>query len=161
MPPVDSPELAPDAARVLRQFRQIFNAVKTHFQQMEKRAGMGGAQLWALHLIQANPDMGVNALAEAMDIHQSTASNLVRTLVQQQCVAVIKREDDARKVRLRILPAGLKAVRRAPAPLTGVLPQALSSLDPRTLARLEKDLDVLLRRLDIDDKAARIPLANL
>jgi DNA-binding MarR family transcriptional regulator len=158
---VESPELAPDAARVLRQFRQIFNAVKTHFQQMEKRAGMGGAQLWALHLIQASPDMGVNALAEAMDIHQSTASNLVRTLVQQQCVEVIKREDDARKVRLRILPAGLKAVRRAPAPLAGVLPQALSSLDPRTLARLEKDLDALLRRLDIDDKAARIPLANL
>ena len=36
------------AARVLQQFRQIFNAVKTHFQQVEKKVGVGGAQVWAL-----------------------------------------------------------------------------------------------------------------
>jgi DNA-binding MarR family transcriptional regulator len=69
------------AARVLRQFRQIFNAVKTHFQQVEKIVGLGGAQVWALSVIRDAPDIGVCSLAQAMNIHQSTASNLVKTLV--------------------------------------------------------------------------------
>jgi hypothetical protein len=66
------------ATRVLRRFRLIFNAVKTHFQQVERHAGIGGAQLWALACVRAEPGIGVSALARAMDIHPSTASNLVR-----------------------------------------------------------------------------------
>ena len=67
--------------RVLRRFRLVFNAVKTHFQQVEKKAGVGGAQLWALSVIHAHPGIGVNSLAAFMDVHQTTASNLVKALV--------------------------------------------------------------------------------
>jgi len=31
---------APGAARVLRQFRLVFNVIKTHFQQVEKKVGI-------------------------------------------------------------------------------------------------------------------------
>ena len=31
------------AARVLRRFRLVFNAVKAHFQQVERTAGIGGS----------------------------------------------------------------------------------------------------------------------
>ena len=51
------------AAQVLRRFRLVFNAVKSHFQQVEKRAGIGGAQLWALSVIGAAPDIGMGGLA--------------------------------------------------------------------------------------------------
>jgi len=34
---------APSSTRVLRQFRVVFNAVKTHFRQVEREAGVGGA----------------------------------------------------------------------------------------------------------------------
>ncbi|HEX7688461.1 MAG TPA: helix-turn-helix domain-containing protein, partial [Burkholderiaceae bacterium] len=78
------------AVRVLRQFRQVFNAVKTHFQQVEKSVGMGGAQVWALSLVRDRPGLGVRALAEAMAVHQSTASNLVRGLVERELVATTK-----------------------------------------------------------------------
>jgi len=50
------------AAGVLRQFRQIFNAVKTHFQQVEKKVGLGGAQVWALNVIRDAPDIGMGNL---------------------------------------------------------------------------------------------------
>jgi DNA-binding MarR family transcriptional regulator len=79
----------PDAAtRVLRQFRQVFNAVKSHFRQVEKAAGIGGAQLWALSVVALQPGIGVNALARAMDIQQTTASNLVRALAGSGMLAV-------------------------------------------------------------------------
>lgn len=59
------------AARVLRQFRVVFNAVRTHFRAVEKQAGVAGAQLWALSVAGQRPGLGVSELARAMDIHQS------------------------------------------------------------------------------------------
>lgn len=148
------------AARVLRRFRLVFNAVRTHFQQVEKQTGIGGAQLWALSLIGSRKDIGVNDLARAMDVHQSTASNLVRTLVERELVVAAKEGPDRRTVQLRILPAGQALLEKAPGPYAGVLPQALASLDTDTLARLNTDLGKLITALDADERAANIPLGQ-
>jgi DNA-binding MarR family transcriptional regulator len=149
------------AARVLRRFRLVFNAVKTHFQQTEKRAGVGGAQIWALSVIRAERGIGVSGLARAMDIHQTTASNLVRALVGAGMVMAEKNGPDRRAVQLRILPAGTQVLRKARGPFAGVLPEALARLDPRTLQRLDEDLAVLISALDADERAAGIPLAQM
>ena len=101
-------------ARVLRQFRVVINSVKTHFRQVEKMAGVGGAQLWALSVIQSNPGLGMNELAQAMDIHQSTASNLVKMLAAQEMVEAAKTGTDRRAVALHILPAGASVLKRRP-----------------------------------------------
>ena len=147
-------------SRVLRRFRLVFNAVKTHFREVEKKAGVAGAQLWALSVIRDRPGVGMNELARAMDVHQSTASNLVRSLVDQDLVIAGKNGDDRRTVQLRILPAGTRVLRRAPGPFAGVLPAALAAMDPKALARLEKDLDVLIVALGVDQRGARIPLGQ-
>lgn len=152
---------AASAARVLRQFRQVFNAVKTHFQQVEKKTGVGGAQLWALSIISSNPGIGVNALAEAMDVHQSTASNLVKTLGEREYVTVSKAAHDRRIAQLAILPMGTRLLKKAPGPFTGVLPEALAQLNPAMLARLEADLGELLALLSPDERAANTPLGQV
>jgi DNA-binding MarR family transcriptional regulator len=144
------------AGRVLRRFRVVFNAVKTHFREVEKQAGVAGAQLWALSVIRERPGLGVTELARAMDVHQSTASNLVRTLLEQELVGAKKDGTDRRTVQLRVLPAGARALRRAPGPFAGVLPTALASLDPSTLARLDKDLAKLVAALGADERGARV-----
>jgi len=149
------------AQRVLRQFRVVFNGVKTHFQQTERRAGLGGAQVWALSVIRDRPDIGVNELARALDVKQPTASNLVRSLVEQALVEAQRHEQDRRAVRLRVTPAGRKVLRKAPGPFTGVLPEALRALDARTLQRLERDLEALIAVLGADERAARTPLSQM
>ena len=147
--------------RVLRRFRLIFNAVKTHFQQVERHAGVGGAQLWALSVIQASPGIGVKGLAMAMDIHQTTASNLVKALVLAQMIAAEKNGPDRRAVQLRVLRAGAHVLRKAPGPFSGVLPEALATLDTATLNRLDGDLALLIGALQADERAAGIPLAQM
>ena len=149
------------AMRVLRRFRLVFNAVKTHFRQVEKEAGIGGAQLWALSVVRSNPGIGMNDLARAMDVHQTTASNLVKSLVEREMIVVAKNGTDRRAVTLRILPNGTKVLRKAPGPFAGVLPEALASLDARTLSRLERDLGKLIAALEVDERAAGIPLGQL
>ena len=152
--------IAPEA-RVLRQFRLVFNAVKTHFQQVEKKAGVGGAQLWALSVIRAHPGIGVTSLAAFMDVHQTTASNLVKALVTADMIAAEKNALDRRAVQLRILPAGAQVLRKAPGPFAGVLPEALATLDAKTLERIDHDLTLLIAALHADERAAGIPLAQM
>ena len=151
----------PAATRVLRRFRMVFNAVKTHFQQVEKTAGVGGAQLWALSVVHDEPGIGVGALARAMDVHQTTASNLVRALVEQGLVDSQRSGSDRRASQLHVTRAGARLLARAPGPFAGVLPQALARLDPQTLERLDADLVALLQLLEADRRAARIPLAEM
>lgn len=148
------------AARALRQFRIVFNAVKVHFREVEKKAGVGGAQLWALSVIHGSPGIGVNDLAKAMDVHQSTASNLVRTLTELALITAERAGSDRRAVQLSALPAGVKVLRRAPGPFTGVLPEALAALDEKTLARLNTDLGKLISVLGVDEQDGGVPLGQ-
>jgi len=154
-------DLSAPEVRVLRRFRLVFNAVKTHFKQVEKKAGVGGAQLWALSVIRAHPGIGVNSLAAFMDIHQTTASNLVKALVTADMIEAEKSAPDRRAVHLRILPAGARVLRKAPGPFAGVLPDALAALDAKTLERMDHDLALLIAALHADERAAGIPLAQM
>lgn len=159
---LSNPDVEDEAAiRVLRQFRQIFNAVKTHFQRVEKKVGLGGAQLWALGVIRDRPDIGMGELGKALNIHQSTASNLVKSLVERDLVVAAKTGSDRRAVSLRLLPEGAKLLKRSPGPFTGVLPEALAALDAESLERLEADLARLIDVLHADERGGNIPLGNL
>ena len=155
------PHVTASETQVLRQFRSVFNAVKTHFQQVEKQAGIGGAKVWALSTIDAQPGIGMNGLAAALDIHQTTASNLIKDLLQLELVRAEKNAPDRRAVQLFVLPKARRVLKKAPGPFAGVLPKALAALDAPTLMRLEQDLGRLLALLQTDDKAAKTPLAEL
>ena len=135
--------------------------MKTHFQQVEKEVGVGGAQVWALSIIQAQPDIGIGHLALAMDIHQTTASNLVRAMVASGLVVASRDGQDRRARQLRVTAAGVQVLGKAPQPFAGVLPRALAALDEATLTRLDHDLATLLEQLQADERAARIPLAQM
>ena len=147
--------------QVLRRFRIVFNAVRTHFRDMEKQVGLGGAQVWALSIIQANPQIGMGGIAQEMDIHQSTASNLTKALHKKGLIQMIKATGDRRNVCLSILPAGEALLLKVSGPFEGVLPVALGRLQSATLTRLDQDLNELISLLKADESAAEIPLANI
>jgi DNA-binding MarR family transcriptional regulator len=156
----DAVQEAAPSTRVLRQFRIVFNSVKTHFRQVEREAGVGGAQLWALSVIASRPGIGVTELSRELDIHQSTASNLIKSLTERGLVTAAREGMDRRSVALRIAAAGEAVLSSAPMPFAGVLPDALSSLDPVTLERLEQDLSKLIALLEADESGAKVLLAQ-
>ena len=157
----DTPLPTVTNAQVLRRFRVVFNTVRGHFQQVEKQAGVGGAQVWALSVIRDQPGIGMGGLAKSMDIHQSTASNLVKALQKKEMLSMTKAVVDRRNVELTILPAGLAVLAKVTGPFEGVLPEALGQLPPETLARMDRDLSELIQLLKADEKAGGIPLGQL
>ncbi|MBI5278065.1 MAG: winged helix-turn-helix transcriptional regulator [Burkholderiales bacterium] len=156
----DEISMSPQAVRVLRQFRVVFNSVRKHFRATEQKVGISGAHVWALSVVDEHPGIGVGDLARAMDVHQSTASNLVRALVAQGLLATEKDPADRRAVRLAIPAKGKRVLRSAPSPYEGVLPEALQDLKPATLKRLERDLGELIAVLDPEQSGAQIPLGR-
>jgi DNA-binding MarR family transcriptional regulator len=156
----DESSMTPEAMRVLRQFRVVFNSVRKHFRATEKKAGISGAHVWALSEVHAHPQISVGDLARAMDVHQSTASNLVRLLLSEDLIAATKHPADKRAVQLTISDKGKRVLRLAPNPYEGVLPEALQGLKPATLKRLERDLAELIAVLDPKQSGAQVPLGR-
>lgn len=153
-------DLTPQAASVLRQFRVIFNSVRKHFRAIESKVHLSGAHVWALGIIAEHPGIRVNDLAAAMQVHQSTASNLVRKMTADQLVVAERGETDRRHVHLFVSTLGRRLLDKAPLPYSGVLPDALNALDERTLARLRKDLSELISILSPQEDGAAIPLGQ-
>jgi DNA-binding MarR family transcriptional regulator len=139
---------------VLEQFRIIFRSIKRHYQSVEQRAGVSGAQLWALSQVASRPGMQVGELARALAIHQSTASNLLRGLEELALVSRVRQGADQRTVQLVTTAKGRAVLKRAPQPLIGVLQQALSELSARDLERLHRELGHLVAWLKRQGAAA-------
>src|SRR5256886_299827 len=121
---------------VLEQFRVIVKSIRRHYQNVERRAGVTGAQLWALAQIAEQPGGEVGELARALAVHQSTASNLVRELEARGLVSRERRGRDLRHVQLYPSKKGFGLLKAAPRPLIGVLQQALSELPAAPLGAL-------------------------
>jgi DNA-binding MarR family transcriptional regulator len=149
------------AISVLGQFRLIFRSAKKHFQWVQERTGVSGAQLWALSEVHRHPGIRVTELARAMGVHQSTASNLIDPLERRGLVQRDRSSRDQRVVHLSLTRSGRETVARAPLPLEGVLPDALSSLGHADLVELQRRLDKLTGLMKVRERGAkRIPLAD-
>jgi len=144
---------------VLRQLRLVFHTFKAHFRQVERDARVSGAQLWALSVVNERPGIRLGELAAALDIRQSTASNLTKPLIEGGFITATRQDNDRRIVELRLTQLGRTVVRKAPPPQNGVLPNALGKLSGDALTRLEQDLDELIAVLGSGNKrGAQIPL---
>src|SRR5437762_5251399 len=137
---------------VLEQFRVIVKSIRRHYQDVERRAGLKGAQLWALARVAESPGAKVGDLARALAIHQSTASNLLRALEAQRLVTRQRQRRDQREVLLFVSKKGLRLLKGAPRPLIGVLQQALSELPAARLHALHAELAHVIALMKVRSK---------
>jgi len=161
-PPARQADRRGKMLEVLGLFRVVFKSIRKHYQSVERRTGVRGAQLWALAQVAEKPGLRVGDLARSLAIHQSTASNLLRDLVAAELVIRKRTREDRRTVRLHATNQGLDVLRRAPRPLIGVLQQALADLPGASLTALHRHLDRLILAMRAADRSARgTPLSEL
>ena len=160
-PPATPPRLPPTLA-VLQQFRELFRLSQQHFQRIESRCGVSGAQLWALSELSAAPGQTVSQLARKMSIHLSTSSNLLDKLETQGFARRERGSADQRIVRVYPTAAGQQVLKKGPRPAEGVIPDALARMPAHALQSLQRDLGQLLDLASVrNPKAALKPLAEL
>jgi DNA-binding MarR family transcriptional regulator len=153
---------SPLATETLKQFRIIIGAVRHHFRSVEEACGISGAQVWILSAIADTPGITVSLLSKTLSVHVSTASNMLDKLDKAGLVERLRSEDDRRVVNLQLTAQGQAILDRAPKPLTGLIPHALSMLPEPTLTRLHEDLAQLIQQMQHHDPdAASKPLSTL
>jgi DNA-binding MarR family transcriptional regulator len=147
---------------ILKQFRVLLRAMRTHYQSLAERSGLAGAQAWALAEIAARPHLSVGELARGLALHLSTVSNIVGRLERLGLVKRVRAGADQRVVCLEATAEGRRVLRRAPRPAAGLLQEALGQLAPARLAALHRDLAALIAAMGGGaTHAGGIPIAEL
>lgn len=139
------------ASETLKLFRVIFKTANKHFSLIEKSVGIGGASLWALAEIEKNEAITITQLSRVMSIHQSTASNLIESLVSKGLVEKIRCTKDKRVIYLKVTHLGKSQLAKAPLPHIGILPDALSRMDNADLKQLCNTLQQLINHMHHQD----------
>ena len=145
---------------VLKRFRLIFKAVQQHSQWVETHCGVTSAQLWAMWELSEKPGLKVTELAKTMSIHHSTASNMLDKLAKKGLIIKERISQDQRVVTVTLTEAGAKLINLAPSPPQGILQHSLFQLPENVLKSLAKDLDVLVKGMEIKDEAAAMQPLN-
>jgi len=142
---------------VLKRFRLVFKAAQQHANRIESYSGISNAQLWAIWEISQNPGIRVTELAQALSIHQTTASNMLEKLCKNGLIIRERmNEDDLRVVSLRLTDSGQQLLVNSPKPPQGVLQNALFNLPDHTLISLERNLDELIQMMNGTDPNAQM-----
>ncbi len=123
---------------------RLVRTVQTGMQSIDGSFGLSGSQLWALWQISAEPGLRVTALAKALHIQPSTASNLLDKLETRELVRRERRDSDSRVVRLFLTNQGTDLVGKLPGPMRGRLRQALQRVPATTLQGLVAGLAAVL-----------------
>lgn len=142
------------ALSVLQHLRELYRVSQQHFQRIEVRCGLSGAQVWALSELKARPASTISELARALSIHLSTASNLLDRLEERKLVRRHRGPPDQRVVRVTLTPEGERMLRLAPKPAEGIIQDALHRMPREALVRLDRDLEALLRQAKVRDPRA-------
>lgn len=145
---------------ILQKFRIIVSAAQKYSQRVEKQLGVTGAQLWIMKEIDVSPGLRVGEVAKKLAIHQTTASNLLDALEKKEMICKSRQETDQRIVNLTLTEKGRSLMQKAPEPVRGLLPEALSQMKGDDLIRLGESMDVLLHSIQqVDEEFAMQPLS--
>lgn len=145
---------------VLKKLRIVIRAAQRHSAWIEKQCGVSGAQLWVMQELEDEPGLRVGEIADKLAVHQTTVSNLLDTLQKRGLVVKRRGELDQRVVTLSLSEKGRAVLQRAPRPARGLLPEALRSMDAKSLAQLNQGLAALLAGIDgMDDSYGLQPMS--
>jgi DNA-binding MarR family transcriptional regulator len=141
----ESSSLSKDGMKALQAVRGLVAALSQSARLVEQRTGVSNAQLFLLGQIAARPDQSVNELAERAMTHQSTASVVLSRLERRGLVRRVRSPADGRSVVLRLTPAGRRLLRRAPAPATSRVVEAIQRLTESEVRKLREGVCALGR----------------
>lgn len=145
--------------KALQSLRTVFGSARIHDAEVRRAAGISGSQLWALSEITAQSGITVNGLANRMALHQTTASSLVNSLVEDRLIRRVRDALDRRIIHLHPSAEGKRLLLRVPGPHAGLLVDALRRLDPQQMERLCASLASLVSALrQTPAEAAGAPL---
>lgn len=142
------------AADVLDSLRRLVRELRVGSHSVERALGIGGAQLFVLREIAAEPGCSIRRLAERTLTDQSSVSVVASRLVEKGLVLRERDAHDARKSALTLTAQGERLLARAGVPFQVRLVRTLRTLPLGRLNRLGTDLSFVVEAVGADTGGA-------
>ena len=140
-----------DGKAILNRIRQLVRVLRSFDRQAQVRYGLGAAQMFILHVLQAERDLSLNDLADRTATDQSSASLAAGKLVAEGYVRRTTSSEDRRQVRLSLTPKGRALVKRSPAAAQERILASVRDIPAADRTRLVGLLDRLLEGLGLSE----------
>ena len=141
-------------SEIMQSLRQIFKAIQDYSQEVSKKFGITGPQLWALKTISANGNLPLGELTKKMYLHPSTVTGVVDRLEKKGYVVRDRGQEDRRVVKVHLTPKGKKLVRKAPNPIQGKMVYGLRKLEQRKLNSIYDSVQKLVQIMAVQNVKA-------
>lgn len=139
-----------EARAVLEAIRRIVRLLRQSDRDAQRKTGLSGAQLFVLQQLRAaGGTLTPGELSRRTLTHQTSVSGIIRRLADAGHVRRVRSATDARRIELRLTPAGRAAMRRAPKLAQQRLISAVDELDASRRTALAQALSALVRQLGI------------
>jgi MarR family transcriptional regulator, organic hydroperoxide resistance regulator len=146
-------QIAPSAAisQIMQSLRRVFKSIQDYSQEVSKKYGITGPQLWALKTIAANGSLSLGELSQRMYLHPSTISGVVDRLEKKKYVQRDRAKEDRRVVQVRLTPLGRNLSRKAPNPIQGKMVYGLGKLKRDQLNSIYESLQRLVKIMEVQN----------
>ncbi len=141
-------------SEIMHSLRQIFRAIQDYSQEVSKKFGITGPQLWALKTLFADGSLSLGDLSNKMYLHPSTVSGVVDRLEKKGYVVRDRGQKDRRVVTVALTPKGKKLVKKAPNPIQGKMVYGLRKLEARKLNSIYAAIQKLVEIMAVQDVKA-------
>ncbi len=118
-------------AEIMQLLRRIFKAIRQYSEEVLKKFGAAGPQLWALRTLHNHGPLSMGELSDRMYLHISTISGIIDRLENKDYVKRRRDHLDRRVVKISLTSKGRKLVQKAPEAAQGRLLYGLESLSKR------------------------------
>jgi DNA-binding MarR family transcriptional regulator len=139
---------------IMQSLRQIFRAIQDYSQEVSKKFGITGPQLWALKIISADGRLSLGELTKKMYLHPSTVSGVVDRLEKKGYVVRDRGQKDRRVVTVALTSPGKRLVKKAPNPIQGKMVHGLRKLEARKLNSIYAAIQKLVEIMAVQDVKA-------
>lgn len=145
---------AGDVHAIVQGLRRVVKALELYSKAVHGRFGLTGPQLWAIKTLEREGSLPVSRLADALAVHQASASILVSRLVARGLVRRVRSTQDRRVVLLSLTPAGRQLAAQAPEAAQGRLLHGLLAMPAQEVRAIRDSVDRLVGAMEAKDVAA-------
>lgn len=155
MPPQLTPARHPEATAIVQGLRRIVHALERYSRELRRDYGLTAPQRWALATLHREGPLTTGRLAEALHVHQSSASVLLKRMERRGLVRRTRAREDRRRVRAELTERGTALAREAPQPAQGRLLHGLANLPLARVREIRAAVDDLVRAMEVERVEAR------
>jgi DNA-binding MarR family transcriptional regulator len=138
----------------MQQLWQLTHALDAMSKHMESIHGVTGPQRLALRLVGRSPGISAGELAEALRLHPSTVTGIVRRLVDRAFLARRPDPKDARRALLTLLPAGEQLDGQRTHTVEAAVRRAMQHASPAKLAGAQAVITAVIAELERETEAS-------